>query len=79
MTPGNKCKVKDGLVNQLIALNNKVNTLSPALLHSEQARAAVQERRQELYAEIKLHRARGHNGKPCPARLYHAGPSTNSL
>jgi hypothetical protein len=31
MTSGNKCKVKDNLVNQLIALNNKLNTLSPAL------------------------------------------------
>ena len=38
MTSGNQCQVKDDLVNQLIALNNKLNTLSPALLHSEQAR-----------------------------------------
>jgi len=74
-----QCKLKDGLVNQLIALNNKLNTLSVAWLHSPQARAQVQGRRQELYAEIKLHGARRHNGKPCPARLYHAGPSTNSL
>ena len=43
MTSGNKCKVKDNLVNQLTALNNKLNTLSPALLHSEQARAEMQE------------------------------------
>jgi hypothetical protein len=67
MTSGNKCKVKDDLVNQLIALNNKLNTLSPALLHSEQARAEVQERRESLYVEIKRHRAKGHEGKPCPA------------
>ena len=67
MTSGNKCKVKDDLVNQLLALNNKLNTLSPALLHSEQARAKVQERRQSLYVEIKRHRAKGHEGKPCPA------------
>ena len=79
MASTNKCKVKDSLVNRLIALNNKANTLSPALLHSEKARAAVQERRQELYVEIKRHRAKGHNGKPCPARLYHAGSSTHSL
>jgi len=67
MTSGNKCKVKDGLVNQLLALNNKLNTLSPALLHIDQARAEVQERRQRLYVEIKRHRAKGHEGKPCPA------------
>jgi hypothetical protein len=67
MTSGNNCKVKDDLVNQLIALNDKVNTLSPARLHSQQARAEVQERRESLYAEIKRHRAKGHEGKPCPA------------
>ena len=67
MTTGNKCNVKDDLVNQLIALNNKLNTLSPALLHGEQARAEVQERRESLYVEIKRHRAKGHEGKPCPA------------
>ena len=67
MTSGKKCKVKDNLVNQLIALNNKLNALSPELLHSEQARAEVQERRESLYVEIKRHRAKGHEGKPCPA------------
>jgi hypothetical protein len=67
MTSGNECKVKDDLVNQLNALNNKLNTLSPALLHSEQARAEVQERRETLYFEIKKHRAKGHEGRPCPA------------
>ena len=67
MTSGNKCKVKDDLVNQLIALNNKLNTLSPALLHSQQARAEVQERRESPYVEIKRHRAKGHAGKRCPA------------
>jgi hypothetical protein len=56
MTSGNKCKVKDDLVNQLVALNNKVNALSPDLLHSEQARAEVQERQESLYVEIKRHR-----------------------
>ena len=59
--------MKDNLVNQLIALNNKVNTLSPGLLHSEQARAEVEEKREGLYLEIKLHRKKGHDGKPCPA------------
>ena len=67
MSSGNKCNVKDDLVNQLIALNNKLNTLSPALLHNAQARAEVQERRESLYVQIKQHRAKGHEGKPCPA------------
>ena len=63
----NKCKVKDNLVNQLIALNKNLNTLSPAWLHSQEARAIVQERRESLQVEIKRHRAKGHEGKPCPA------------
>jgi hypothetical protein len=67
MTPGKKCKVKDNLVDQLIALNNKLNTLSPGLSHSEQERAAVQEKRESLYSELKRHRAKGHAGRPCPA------------
>jgi hypothetical protein len=62
-----RCGVKDDLVNLLIALNDKLNTLSPSWLHSEQARAEVQERRESLYVEIKQHRAKGHEGKPCPA------------
>ena len=67
MTSENKCNVKDDLVKQLIVLSNKLNTLSPALLLSEHARAEVQERRESLYIEIKRHRAKGHEGKPCPA------------
>jgi hypothetical protein len=67
MPSAKTCKVKDDLVNQLIALNGKLNTLSPGLLHNEQARAEVQEKRESLYIEIKLHRKKGHEGKPCPA------------
>jgi hypothetical protein len=67
MTSGNQCQVKGDLVNQLIALNDKLNTLSPALLRSEQAREEVQPQREQLYIEIKRHRAKGHEGKPCPA------------
>jgi hypothetical protein len=67
MTSGNQCQVKDDLVNQLIALNDKLNTLSPGLLHSEEARQKVQQQRETLYVEIKRHRAKGHEGKPCPA------------
>ena len=60
------CQVKDELVSQLVALNNKLNLLSPDLVHGDEARAEVQQQRENLYAEIK-HRAKGHDGKPCPA------------
>jgi hypothetical protein len=67
MTTEIPCKVRDALVNELLLLNNKLNTLSPGLLHSEEARVKVQERREALQAEIKQHRKTGHQGKPCPA------------
>ena len=67
MTSGNKCKVKDELVNRLVALNNKLNSLSPAFLHSAGDRAEVQLQRESLHVEIKRHKAKGHDGKPCPA------------
>ena len=47
------CQVKDELVSQLVALNNKLNLLSPDLIHGDEERAEVQQRRESLYAEIK--------------------------
>jgi hypothetical protein len=67
MTSGNQCKVKDDLVNQLIALSNKLNTLSPTLVRSEQAQGEVQQQLEKLYVEMMGHRAKGHRGKPCPS------------
>jgi hypothetical protein len=64
---GTKCEVKDALVNQLVALNNKLNTLSPALVRSEQGRAEIQQQRERLHVEIQHHKTKGHDGKPCPA------------
>ena len=61
------CRVKDELVSRLIAVNNKLNLLSPDLVHGDEDRAEVQQQRENLYAEIKRHRAKGHEGKPCPA------------
>jgi hypothetical protein len=61
------CPVKDDLVSQLIVLNNKLNLLSPELVQGDEERAEVQQQRENLYAEIKRHRAKGHEGKPCPA------------
>jgi hypothetical protein len=54
-------------VRRLIALNNKLNLLSPDLVHRDEERAEVQQRRESLYTEIKRHRATGHKGRPCPA------------
>ena len=54
-------------MSQLVALNNKLNLLSPDLVHGDEERAEVQQQRENLYAEIKHHRAKGHEGKPCPA------------
>lgn len=67
MTTVSQCKVKDHLVNQLIALNAKLNTLSPTVVRSEQAKGEVQQQREELYVEIRRHRAKGHHGRPCPS------------
>jgi hypothetical protein len=61
------CQVKDELVSQLIALNNKLNMLSPELVHGDEERAEVQQQREVLHTEIRRHRAKGHDGKPCPA------------
>src|SRR5258708_32815175 len=36
------CQVKDQLVSRLIALNNKLNLLSPDLVHGDEERAEVQ-------------------------------------
>jgi predicted nucleic acid-binding Zn-ribbon protein len=61
------CAVEDDLVNQLIILNNKLNTLSPDLVHGDDERAEVQQQREVLRTAIKRHRAKGHEGRPCPA------------
>src|SRR5438876_6211738 len=52
------CQVKDELVSRLIALNNKLNLLSPDLVHGDEERAEVQQQRENLYIEIKHHRAK---------------------
>ena len=56
------CQVKNKLVSEL-----KLNLLSPNLVHGDEERAEVQLQRENLYAELKHHRAKGHDGKPCPA------------
>ena len=61
------CQIKDALVNQLIALNNKLNLLSPHVVRSEEERAEVELQRETLFTDLKRHRSKGHDGKPCPA------------
>jgi len=60
------CQVKDELVSRLTALNNKLNLLSPDLVHGDEERAEVQQRRENLYAEIKHHRAKGTRRQTVP-------------
>ena len=45
------CQVKEELVSQLVALNNKLNLRSPDLVHGDEERAEVQIQRENLYAE----------------------------
>ncbi len=61
------CRVDDNLVRELSALSNKLNTLSPAWVRSEEEREEIQHQRETLQAEIKHHRSKGHEGKPCPS------------
>ena len=49
MTSGKNCKVKDNLVNQLILLNNKLNSLNPSHVHDEKAR----EKAEKLTKKVK--------------------------
>jgi hypothetical protein len=70
MTSGLRCKVRDGIVSQMTVLNSKLNMLSSGLLHSQQARMEVQEKRESLLAELKVHSRKGHDGKACPAVLH---------
>jgi hypothetical protein len=61
------CPVDEDLVNRMLALNSKLNLLSPDLVYGQEERAEVQQKREILYNEIKRHRKNGHDGKPCPA------------
>jgi hypothetical protein len=61
------CQVKDDLVNQLMTLNSKLNLLSPDLVQGDEKRAEVEQQRGALFADLKRHRSKGHDGKPCPA------------
>jgi len=54
-------------VKQLIALNSKLNLLSPDLVQSAEEREEVEQQRGTLCADLKRHRSKGHDGKPCPA------------
>jgi hypothetical protein len=70
MAAEKKCRVNNDLVNRLVTLNGKLNTLSPTVVHSSQGRAEVQAQREQLFVEIRQHKTRGHGGKPCPAHSH---------
>jgi len=61
------CHIEDHLVRELSTLNEKLNTLSPGWVRSEEAREEIQKRRETLQTEIKHHRSKGHDGKRCPS------------
>jgi hypothetical protein len=66
MTSAKTCPVKDDLVNQLMLLNDKLNSLNPNWVRDEEVRNEIQLRRESLYVEIKRHRKNGHDGQRCP-------------
>ncbi len=53
-------------MDAIVSLNNKLNLLSPDRVSGEEQLTQVAERREELLIEMKNHRKKGHNGKPCP-------------
>lgn len=73
------CRVEADLVRELTTLSDKLNTLSPSWVHSEQGREEIQHRRETLQAELKRHRSKGHDGKRCPSfDLHRAIVSTST-
>ena len=67
------CQVKDELVSRLVALNNKLNLLSPDLVHGDEERAEVQQQRENLYSEIK-HQGEGTRRQTVPSGKTGLGP-----
>jgi len=67
MKSENGCRVQADLVSELSALNGKLNTLSPHWVRSDKERDEIQKQRETLQAELKQHRAKGHDGKRCPS------------
>jgi hypothetical protein len=64
---GETCKVNDALVAQMIVLNDELSALGPSSFRDDQVRAEIQQKRESLHAEIRVHRKKGHDGKTCPA------------
>lgn len=74
------CRIDVDLVRELAALSNKLNTLSPTWVRSAEEREEIQQRREVLQVEIKQHRKKGHDGKPCPAfGLHRVAPRAKSF
>jgi len=67
MKSENGCRVQADLVSELSALNGKLNTLSPHWVRSDKERDEIHKQRETLQAELKQHRAKGHDGKRCPS------------
>jgi prefoldin subunit 5 len=61
------CKTHTELVDAIQSLNNKLNFLSPERVTGEAQLTKVTEQREALLIEIRQHRKKGHDGRPCPA------------
>jgi hypothetical protein len=61
------CQTNNDLVEAIVSLNNKLNRLSPDRVSEEGQLAEIAEQREVLLIEMRNHRKRGHDGKPCPA------------
>jgi hypothetical protein len=63
------CQTNNDLVDAIISLNNKLNRLSPSSVSDEGQLAEISEKREALLIEMRQHRKKGHDGRPCPANV----------
>jgi hypothetical protein len=61
------CKTYSDLVDAIVVLNNKLNRLSPSYVSGDRPLAEISALRDALLIEMRHHRKKGHDGKPCPA------------
>jgi len=71
------CQVKDELVSQLVAFNNKLNLLSPDLVHGDEERAEVQQQRENLRRD-QAPQGEGTRRQTVPSGKTGLGPSSLS-
>jgi hypothetical protein len=60
------CKKHSHLVDTIQILNSKLNTLSLHRVSDSGQQLQISEQRDSLLNEMRHHRRKGHDGKPCP-------------